>query len=64
VSYDDAALARLGAEYPYLSFTRSKPDRRFDLILALDVIEHVEDDVAFVRELSEALAPGGRVLAR
>lgn len=62
VHYDDAALARFGAQYPSLAFTRSKPNRRFDLIVALDVIEHVEHDVALVRELAEALSPGGRML--
>lgn len=34
----------------------------FDRILCLDVIEHIEDDVAALRELRDSLAPDGRIL--
>lgn len=34
----------------------------FDLITALDVIEHIEDDAAAVRSMLQMLAPGGRLL--
>lgn len=37
-------------------------DRRFDLITALDVIEHIEDDTAAVRDMAGMLAPGGVLL--
>jgi SAM-dependent methyltransferase len=38
-------------------------DRRFDLVLALDVIEHVEDDRALLRNvIARRVQPGGRVL--
>jgi SAM-dependent methyltransferase len=37
-------------------------DNRFDLILATDVIEHVDDDVGALREMLRVLAPGGHVL--
>lgn len=36
--------------------------RKFDLIFALDVIEHVEDDKVFARQLIESIAPGGRLI--
>lgn len=33
--------------------------KQFDLIVALDVIEHIQDDQAAVRELNRILRPGG-----
>jgi SAM-dependent methyltransferase len=37
-------------------------DRTFDLVCAMDVIEHVEDDVGALRELTRVLAPHGTLL--
>ena len=34
----------------------------FDLILATDIIEHVDDDGRAVRELQRVLTPGGKLL--
>lgn len=34
-------------------------DNSFDLVTMLDVLEHVEDDLAAVREISRVLRPGG-----
>jgi SAM-dependent methyltransferase len=49
-----AALARadLGAQ-PFRS-------ESFDVVLALDVIEHLDDDVGFLRRAASLLAPGAR----
>jgi len=37
-------------------------DATFDLVTALDVVEHMDDDVACVLEMRRVLRPGGRVL--
>ena len=44
-----------GEELPY-------DDDTFDLITALDVVEHMDDDLAGLREMRRVLRPGGRVL--
>lgn len=38
------------------------PDGRFDLIIATDVIEHLDDDRRALAELRRVAAPGGRVI--
>jgi SAM-dependent methyltransferase len=38
-------------------------DARFDVATALDVIEHVPDDVSAVREIARVLKPGGLLVA-
>jgi len=38
------------------------PAERYDSIVALDVIEHIEDDGAALRALRGTIAPGGRLL--
>src|SRR6266480_4269479 len=34
----------------------------FDLVLATDIIEHVDDDLKALREIGRVLRPGGKVL--
>lgn len=48
---------RLGAaeKLPY-------EDGTFDLVTAFDVVEHIDDDLAGLREMRRVLRPGGRVL--
>lgn len=38
------------------------PDRRYDLIVLLDVLEHIDDDAGSLRVLRDKLAPGGRMV--
>lgn len=38
------------------------PDESFDVVLALDVIEHIEDDAMAAREILRVLKPGGRAI--
>ena len=44
-----------GEEMPY-------EDGTFDLVTAFDVVEHMDDDLAGLREFRRVLRPGGRVL--
>ncbi|MGB8296104.1 MAG: methyltransferase domain-containing protein [Polyangia bacterium] len=45
-----------------LSFVASAPEGPFDLVLLLDVIEHVQDDVAFLRDVLARLRSGGTAI--
>ena len=38
------------------------PEQRFDLIVMLDVLEHIEDDVASLAELKSRLTANGRIV--
>ena len=38
------------------------PEGCFDLIMTLDVIEHIEDDLGAIRAIEGALRPGGRLI--
>src|SRR6266850_1856410 len=38
------------------------PDASFDLVTGLDVVEHLDDDVAGLKEMWRVLRPGGRAL--
>ena len=60
----DADSARsIAQDDPRLNCTASRPTGQFDLVLLLDVLEHVPDDVGFLRSIVEGnLAPGGRAL--
>lgn len=39
------------------------PDASFDVVTAMDVLEHVDDDLAALAELRRVLRPGGLLLA-
>lgn len=53
LGYDAGTIARLARLYPNLHFAREAKAQRFDVAIALDVAEHVEDDRAFVRGIVE-----------
>lgn len=60
----DVASRRLGksvgdAPLPALP---GVPDAHYDLIAVLDVVEHIEDDVAALQAMRARLAPGGKIL--
>jgi SAM-dependent methyltransferase len=39
------------------------PDETFDVVTALDVLEHIEDDTRALREIARVMRPGGLLLA-
>ena len=51
VNYTREDVAELGRSVAGISFVAERPEQRFDRILLLDVIEHVEDDVTFLASL-------------
>jgi SAM-dependent methyltransferase len=65
VSPDAVAFCReRGLQNVKLGAAESLPyeDATFDLVTALDVVEHLDDDVAGLREMRRVLRPGGRLL--
>jgi SAM-dependent methyltransferase len=69
VELDEAARSRASArgigtvEPGGLPDALPFPGRRFDLVAALDVLEHVEDDAGALGALKARLKPGGLLLA-
>ncbi len=39
-------------------------DETFDTVVLLDVLEHIENDVSFLRSLAKCLRPGGRLILK
>ncbi|MEE4207372.1 MAG: class I SAM-dependent methyltransferase [Erythrobacter sp.] len=57
-----ATLLRRSVAYGRLPDRVGFENENFDLIAMLDVLEHIDDDVASLRALGERLAPGGSLL--
>jgi len=38
------------------------PDNCFDVIVSLDILEHLHDDMGFMREMARVMKPGGRLI--
>jgi len=65
ISEDALAFCReRGLEKVKLGAGEALPydDGTFDLVTGLDVVEHMDDDLAGLREMRRVLRPGGRVL--
>ena len=63
VHYGDAELGAPSPGPGNIVFTAERPPGSFDGVMMLDVIEHVEDDVTFVRDVvSRSLTDTGWVL--
>lgn len=64
---DDRLLAQCRANNPRSQIIDERTDKKiplnyFDRLYTLDVLEHIEDDAATLRQLAAALKPGGRLL--
>lgn len=59
---DPAVAARLDYRHGDPAATL-QPGERFDLVLALEVVEHVDDVPAFLAQVAGTVAPGGLLVA-
>jgi SAM-dependent methyltransferase len=62
---DDVASldhARAAPHPKNVSFGRAMPDDTFDLVIASEVLEHVDDPPSFLRALVARVHPGGRLI--
>jgi hypothetical protein len=55
-AYSEERVRTMQAAAPELTFVASAPAGPFDLVLMLDVIEHVQDDVGFFARGDEVFA--------
>ncbi len=61
--YDQESADLLQIDPAAIELCSERPQERYDLIMLLDVLEHVKDDVAFLREtVKKNLRPGGHML--
>jgi 2-polyprenyl-3-methyl-5-hydroxy-6-metoxy-1,4-benzoquinol methylase len=56
----DAPRYSVNLDYPFDS--RDVGDRRYPLVCAIEIIEHVENPAEFLRSCERVLAPGGRIV--
>ncbi len=67
VDVDPARVAEASAAFPNIRQGVAEalpyPDDYFDLVFSNEVLEHVDDDAAAVRESWRVLKPGGRLVA-
>jgi hypothetical protein len=55
INYSTEDLASLGKDQTGLTFVAEQPSGNFDGILMLDVIEHIDDDLGFVRNVVDTV---------
>ena len=64
----EGAISMLGKKYPQGKFVSGHlpplpyPDATFDSVVSFQVIEHIEDDILFLKEIHRVLRPGGVAL--
>jgi 2-polyprenyl-3-methyl-5-hydroxy-6-metoxy-1,4-benzoquinol methylase len=59
-----AVAAFPAAKVERADVTKSALPQDFDTVVMLDVLEHIEDDVAMLKRLRTCLAPGGRIVVK
>jgi len=69
IDKNKALLDTLQQQYPSLRFIHQHipplqglADNTFDYVVSFQVIEHIEDDHLFVKEIHRVLKPGGKVI--
>jgi SAM-dependent methyltransferase len=58
------ARRRLNVRFQHADVTRKLPEGGFDVVLAIECLEEIEDDRAALRAIAAALAPGGMLLVQ
>jgi 2-polyprenyl-3-methyl-5-hydroxy-6-metoxy-1,4-benzoquinol methylase len=64
----EEALVKLREKYPQAKFISGNippfqsTDNAFDVVVSFQVIEHIKDDAAYLREIHRVLKPGGMAL--
>jgi SAM-dependent methyltransferase len=63
-NFTDSDIAALSAQSRNITYSKTlENEGRFDLVLLLDVVEHVQDDLGFLMGIAQKrLASGGRIL--
>lgn len=60
-AYSDSQLRSLVCD-PRINLTTTRPDEKFDLVLLLDVLEHIENDVEYLKEIVTEVVPSGGIV--
>ncbi|MFP5020159.1 class I SAM-dependent methyltransferase [Pseudonocardia phyllosphaerae] len=68
LDYDEQTVAHVRARYPRVEVSRANlvtlpvPDESIDVVVSLQVIEHLWDQERFLTECRRVLRPGGRLI--
>jgi ubiquinone/menaquinone biosynthesis C-methylase UbiE len=69
VDKNEPLMTKLSVQYPNFKFIdmflpplKDIPSNTFDYVVTFQVIEHIEDDNAFIQEAHRVLKPGGKLL--
>jgi 2-polyprenyl-6-hydroxyphenyl methylase/3-demethylubiquinone-9 3-methyltransferase len=62
IAVAQAHAVQSGLKIEYLNSPAEEIKTKFDVVLALEIIEHVDDPAAFVKSVSKLVKPGGIVI--